>query len=361
MRSGRPSKSSPRNRQRVMLGLHIVKKSLKLSDRYYVYAWRGGPCIHRQDGAYPTFTPELMKKRDLAINPAAKFVPAYSFDALMDRYEAATEFTSLAPSTQKEYKRLMVKLSAEFGSLPTQSFQLRELRGDILAYRDRYAETPRTADALVTMLATILSWAVNRGEITVNPATNVKKLHSVNRADLIWEDTHWNQIKKAELPSHVYQVLEFLSLVGTRLGDALSMTWKAVTESCIEYSPSKGKRHDARAVVPLYGTLAAWLKNNRPADAKDDDHILLNSRGLPWTEDGFESSYRKKRPESFDRTLHDLKGTFVTMLLMAGATDTEAAMAVGWTNKRIEDIRKRYVDEKKVLRNLKARLEGMAV
>ena len=340
----------------MVLGLHIVKKKLKLFDRYYVYAWRGGPCIHTQDRSYPALTPELLHKHRLAVRPAQNQVPAYTFHALLDRYELSPEFTSLAPSTKQEYRRLLAPIAAEFGSLPYRSFELPELKGEIHNYRDRFVETPRKADALVTMLATVLSWAVKRGELTHNPAANIGKLHRSNRSDLIWESRHWLQIQEAKLPPHIQKVIDFLGLVGLRLGDAIQITWDAVQEHSIEYAPRKGKRHNARASVPLYNELQAWIDHHRPQHPQHPPHILLTSRGTPWTEDGFEASYRKVRPKGFDRTLHDLRGTFATRILMAGGTDTDAAMALGWSTKRVEDIRRRYVNEQRILRNLGAKL-----
>ena len=59
--------------------------------------------------------------------------------------------------------------------------------------------------------------------------------------------------------------------------------------------------------------------------------ILTNSRGLPWTPDGFRTSWGKatKAAGITGRTFHDLRGTAVTRLAIAGATEAETATITG--------------------------------
>jgi hypothetical protein len=54
--------------------------------------------------------------------------------------------------------------------------------------------------------------------------------------------------------------------------------------------------------------------------------------------------------------IHDLRGTFVNWLAMRGLTDDEIARIVGWTAKRIGQIRGRYIDEARVVISLVERL-----
>jgi len=62
--------------------------------------------------------------------------------------------------------------------------------------------------------------------------------------------------------------------------------------------------------------------------------------------------------EGFDRTIHDLRGTYATWLAMRGLADEEIARVIGWTAKRIGEIRARHVDEARVLVSLIDRLSG---
>lgn len=62
-----------------------------------------------------------------------------------------------------------------------------------------------------------------------------------------------------------------------------------------------------------------------------DEHILLNSDGKPWTEDGFRSSWAKACDKAGIEgvTFHDLRGTFVTWAARAGAEAPEIADITG--------------------------------
>lgn len=61
--------------------------------------------------------------------------------------------------------------------------------------------------------------------------------------------------------------------------------------------------------------------------------------GNPWTEDGFRASWGKvKRDDAkiVSRTFHDLRGAAVTMLAMAGCSETEIATISGHS---LKDVR----------------------
>lgn len=68
--------------------------------------------------------------------------------------------------------------------------------------------------------------------------------------------------------------------------------------------------------------------------------ILTNSRGLPWTEDGFRSSWDKafKKAKLGDLHFHDLRGTAVTRLALVGCTVPEIASFTGHSMDTVQQI-----------------------
>jgi integrase len=68
--------------------------------------------------------------------------------------------------------------------------------------------------------------------------------------------------------------------------------------------------------------------------------ILTNTRGQPWTSDGFRTSWRKAcdRAGINDLTFHDLRGTAVLRLAIAGATVPQIAAVTGHSLKDVEAI-----------------------
>lgn len=213
-------------------------------------------------------------------------------------------------------------------------------------WRDEMADTPRAADRCVGMLSTVLAWAEDREMIARNPAFRIGKLHKVNRADLIWEDHHWNAVK--DVPGHIRRVLTLGSLTGLRIADLLALAWEDVHQGYIALTTRKT---GGDAVIPLHEDLMRFLTG------PGRGIILRNSHGEPWTPDGWQSSWRTARPEGFDRKVHDLRGTFATRMMIAGFTDTEIAMVMGWRAERIAAIRMRYVDRSRVARAMAERLK----
>jgi len=145
--------------------------------------------------------------------------------------------------------------------------------------------------------------------------------------------------------------IRLASLTGLRLGDLVKQEWSQVFEKQITIAKT-GKR-GGRAVIPIFPDLEALLDE---IGRKDKGTVLLNSRGRKWTESGLESSWQKKKPIGFDRTFHDLRGTFVTFLAVKGLTDEQIARVVGWTAQKVAEIRARYVDEARVVVSLVERL-----
>jgi integrase len=323
---------------RTISGLHIVRKRLAGGDRYYVYAWRGGPLIHTQDRVRPAITPALLAKAGTLSGKTQ----AHTLDSIINQYRASPEFEGKASATQREYRHRLDQISAKFGKVPTRLIP--KLRGEVIKWRDELAETPRAADRCVGMLQTVLTWAEDRELIERNPLARITKLHRVNRADLIWEPHHWQAVDDA--PGHIKRVLLLGSLTGLRIGDLLALAWEDVQPGFIALRTAKT---GADAIIPLHPDLARFLTG--PGQGV----ILRNSLGNPWTPDGWQSSWRKAQPQGFDRHVHDLRGTFATRLMIAGFSDTEIAMVMGWRAERIAAIRLRYVDRGRVARALAER------
>ena len=68
--------------------------------------------------------------------------------------------------------------------------------------------------------------------------------------------------------------------------------------------------------------------------------ILVNSDGEPWTSDGFRSSWRKACAAAgiVGVTFNDLRGTAVTRLALAEATEAEIATITGHSLRDVRSI-----------------------
>jgi len=331
-------------------GLAVVGK--RLADgrlRYYVYATRGGPLIHTQDRVRPRITPELIAKAERATGKVAKD----NLDRVIDLYRESPEFAAKADKTQDDYRQRLNQCSVQFGRVPLRL--VAELGPEVIKWRDGMASTPRAADRCVGMLHTVIRWGKQRGHIRGdNPAADVGKLHRVNRADLIWEPRHWAAIEALDekgapkVPGHIRRALTLGSLTGLRIGDLLRLAWEDVRDGYIALVTEKT---GGEAIIPLHTDLARFLTG--PGRGP----ILRNTLGEPWTLEGWKSAWGRAKPQGFDRKVHDLRGTFATRLMIAGFSDAEIAVWMGWRAERIAGLRARYVDRARVARAMAARVK----
>jgi integrase len=312
----------------------VRKKLANGNDRWFVYAYRGGPRIHAQDGRKPAITPDLL---DAAYAARRVRGDPDGFDRIINLYRDSPDFAKLKPGTQRDYRIWLDRISQKWGMAPARLFNAPDARATLVAWRDSMAGTPRAADRAIGTLAIVLGWAYDRGLVSQNAAKGIKHLHKTNRADLIWEPRHWEAV--AEVPTHIRRVLVLASLTGLRQGDLLNLRWEQVKPNYIAMTTAKT---GGEAVIPMHDELAQALMG------PGKGHVLRNSRAEPWTSSGFQSSWRKAMPEGFDRKFHDLRGTFVTRLAIAGFADNEIADVIGWTAERVASIRARYVDRARV-------------
>lgn len=336
-----------------MSGVHVIRKQLKGGARWYVYAYRGGPQIHVCDGPRPVITRDL-----LALALAATQTPTHSDNiaTLIREYENSPEYLKRRESTRKNYDALLRRIHARFGDTPLEIFEDRRIRRKVLEWRDSFADTPRTADALVGMLSTLLGFGVERAILAINAAAAIPKLHHATRSELIWEESHYRQwlsnFKKArKVHRPLWDAIQFARMTGFRLSDLVKVTWADVGEHSIVITTQK---RQGRAAVPIVPELRKWL-DRRPHRAGP---LLLSTNGKQWTPDGLKTAFQRHKPKDFDRRLHDLRGSFVTWLATKGLTDSEIARCVGWTAERIGEIRARYVDDARVVIEMSRRLAG---
>jgi integrase len=298
----------------------------------------------------PVITPAIIAEALKARGPRAA---VDTLDHILNLYRSSPEFERLADSTKRDYRLWLDRISAKFGTAPIAVFEDQRMRREIIEWRNEWADKPRTADKASVTMATVLGWAQEQGIISVNIAARIRQLHSVNKADQVWTDSHWKAIRAVkDYPAHLDRALRLASLTGLRLGDLVHLTWQDVGEKAIILTTRKRK---GRAIIPILPDLRKLLDEIGPQKTGE---VLRNSRGKPWTESGLGSVFQKTKPEGFDRTIHDLRGTYATWLAMRGLTDEEIARIIGWTAKRIGEIRARYVDEARVLVSLVDRLTG---
>ena len=326
-------------RAKLLPGLAVATKRLADgSTRKYYYAWRGGPLLKGADGiplqpGEPDFIVAYTKAHEDRKKPSVG-----TMMALIADFKASSEFTGCADRTRKDYMRFLKMIENQFGDMPITLLKKPKTRGRFKKWRDSLAASPRQADYAWGTLARVLAVAKDHGTISVNVCERGGRLYSVDRAEVIWLPEHVQAFNA--VASEPLRFALLLALwTAQRQGDLIQMTWLQYDGSHIRLKQNKT---GARVAVPVGAELKAALDARKPEKA--DGPILRNSRGQPWTADGFKTSWGKATVKAglVGLRFHDLRGTAVTELSLAGCTNYEIASITGHSEKEVDRIIKAY-------------------
>jgi integrase len=310
---------------------------VRAKGRTYYYAWRGGPRLVGEPGS-PEFIASYHEAHENHRRPDGN-----RFRALVTAFKASADYRNLAYTTKVQWSRWIDRIADHFGELRIAQFDRPEkIRPFIRKWRNKYAETPRTADYGMQVLSRVLSHAVDPlGKIAGNPCEGIKQLYSGDRSEIIWTDADIAQLKATCSPD-IAQAVDLAAHTGLRLGDLLRLSWSHVGEVAIVLptGKSKGRRE---AYIPLY----AALRDVLASIPKRSTTILTNSRCRPWTTDGFGSSFNKAKIAAgladADLHFHDLRGTAATRFYVADLEERVIAEIMGWEEEHVARIIRRYV------------------
>jgi integrase len=298
--------------------LHVRKKLADGEVRDYWYAWRGGPRLEGHPGA-----PEFIASYNAAV--ASRKRPSNKdLSSLLDAYQDSEAYCCLSPKSKKDYSRILASIRERFGDCPIGLLDDRRVRGDFLAWRDEIAKSsPRQADYIITVFARALSWALDREMISVNLLERPGRVWSGSRAEKVWSNADEERFLEVASPQMALALMLGL-WTGQRQGDLLRLTWKAYDGQFIRLRQSKT---DVHVTVPVGKPLKAILDTT----SRLSPFIISSEDDRPYTSDGFRASWRKTcdRAGVKGLTFHDLRGTAVSRLASAGATEMEIAAITG--------------------------------
>ena len=314
-------------------GLTKIKKTLASGKTiYYCYAWRKGPLLRAADGAplqpyEAALQAAFDAAHDLRRNPQPE-----TLHGLITAFRGSADFGTRSSSTRSEYSRYLDIIRDKFGGLTFSELETLVTRGKFKTWRDAMADTPRKADFAWTVLARVLSFGKDRGLLSRNIAERGGRLYRADRRERIWTDDDiaaFNAVASPELRLALLVAL----WTGQRKGDLLSLTWAAFDGGGFRIKQSKTGR---RVLIPASEAVRSALG----ACARRSPKILCNMRGKPWTDAGFASSWRKAclAAEIKGLTFHDLRGTTVTRLALAGCSIAEIGAITGHSPKDIDAI-----------------------
>jgi len=324
-------------------GINTTRK--RLADgtvRVYRYHRGSGALLPGEPGS-----PEFLT----AYAEADRSQPKHTgtINELIRDYLLSVRFGKKAPSTQREYKRMLSKLETKFGTLPIRALASPKVRGVFNAYHEEIGrDTPREADNRLTVLSAVFTHAtVKTGKIARNPLEKFERLHSGDRSEMIWTEAPIRQFM-AKAPVELQRALILAMHTGQRYGDLIKMRWSDYDGAAISLRQNKTKR-------PVLVPCTAALRRMLNATPRTCAFILARPDGRPWHTEKDDKALSKAwrdhmvacglyHDSAADRLeLRDLRGTAVTMLSEAGCTVPQIVAITGHTMQSAHRILERYL------------------
>ena len=329
-------------RKQMLTRLKHIKTTKKLlsdgSQVTYYYHRLTGKRIHGEPA-----TPEFIENYTLA-SQSDKGIQVGTLSALIEDYKNSQAFANLSAKTVKDYDTYLYKIQQQFGTMSLKVLEDPRIRKDLLKWRDEIGKTSlRQADYAWSVFRRVVQFGVHNGEINQNHLSRPGRLYKADRTDKIWlpDDVgRFLKIANNELRNSLILALH----TGQRKGDLIKLSWTHYDGSTLTLRQSKTKR---KVCIPVTST----LKNVLDSMPRIATTILTNTRGLPWTADGFGTSWGKcaKKAGIIDLTFHDLRGTAVTILAEQGSSHLEIASITGHSLKYVECILDTYASRTKTL------------
>lgn len=321
-------------------GINTVRK--RLADgtvRLYYYHRATGLPLSGKPGS-----PEFIRDYGLAEKTMQDRL-AGTLNGLIRDYTLSPEFEKLRESTRKEYRRMLNKAEAKFGTMPLAALEDSRVRQDFMTWRAAVSRESgdREADNRLSVISAMLTWAKENGQVFSNHIAGFRRLHSADRSDLIWLPEHITAFMAAA-PIELQRALILALHTGQRQGDLLRLTWGNYNGSLITLRQGKT---DRKVEIPCTKALRRMLdKMDRSAAV-----VLATKTGRPWKPRYFKAQWEaaSKKAGITELHFHDLRGTAVTMLAEAGCTTPQIAAITGHSLKTVTTILDKYLARTRVL------------
>lgn len=313
-------------------------QAVKQGDRVWYYFRASGV---RQKLPGDPSSPEFQARyRELLQTVSVMRTPASvgSIEALIADYKRSPEYADkLSPKTRISYARELDRLSI-VGKYRASDLK----RVHFLKMRDALADRPRTADLFIQVTRRLLSWAVDRGYLEVNPLLRVSLINEPE-SHLPWTEAQCQAFEDSKPPRALMTAYMLGRYTGQRRGDVLQMTRAAYDGAGIELVQGKT---DAVLWIPAHDRLRAYLDNLN----LEVGLFVISRRGTAWSEDGFTHAFGDwlKRIGLQGMTFHGLRHTAAVALAEAGCSEREIQSITGHKTTAMVSTYVKMANQKKI-------------
>ncbi|MFZ3120049.1 MAG: tyrosine-type recombinase/integrase [Variovorax sp.] len=249
---------------------------------------------------------------------------AGTINELWRAYQTMPQWKRLGERTKLDYAEYSVKLLEVMGKVSARMIR----PADIARYlRVERAEAPVRANREIALLSNLMTVAVERGDIDVNPCKQVKRNLERPRTEapepetfaafISWLNTQGPQRKV------IAMMAEFAAMAGSRRIEFLHLTLPQIDSQAQTIRLMRAKQHggavrvESVSITERMGDLVRRLRAlPRPDECL---HVFTTRDGNPYTDDGFASTWQRAMakaladgviPRRF--TFHDLRAYYTT-------------------------------------------------
>lgn len=262
----------------VKIELPYLWKATAKGHTYYYYRRDGervpikddqGKRLSPEDPGFATAYDDIHRSFEAAgPSPTA----AGTLAALIIEFRNSSMFNQLSPRSRKDYGQYLDLLRENYGDLKVKTMP----RPFVFRLREKYADTPRKANYLISVLRRLMQFAVNQGYRKDNPAAKPERLKE-GPGHRPWEEYEIAAFRKhfAE-PSFERAAFELMLNTGQRGGDVAGMQRRHRFQGGISVAQDKtGERLIIPEALDLTEVLDPYISGH------DGLMLLVTKTGRP--------------------------------------------------------------------------------
>lgn len=282
----------------------------------------------------------LEKEREIAHGTMA---------ALVEAYKASSDYRKRAAKTRKDYMRYLDYYAENFGDLPVSEID----REFVLELRDKFQDTPRTADYMIAILRRILNFAVDRHKtfgLKLNPALRPGRLHETEGYQP-WPDALIAAFRQKAYPE-LRWLMEMGLYTGQRGEDCVPMLWSHYEAGMIAVAQQKG---GARLMITAHRDLRTVL-GEMPRRAA----VILTTRtGRPWKLDHMRHEINETVAACGfpGYSFHGLRKNAARNMAEAGCSEKEIASVTGHKTLAMVQLYTKEAEQQRLAKSAVRKLE----
>jgi integrase len=297
---------------------YLRHKKAKGRDYWYFDAGKGPdgkreliPLPHIKD---PSFGGALVRAEATRTNRKNR-QGILTLEGLIRLYEKSPEFRGLSEASKISYTRYLSRANTLMRSKNGKSFPARLVeRRDIIALRDKLADTPGAANQAVRAMGALYAWAIDNEKVKDNPVERIKKFKAKPHEP--WPDA---LVEEALADPQVGMAVALFYFTGQRINEIVKMSWRDIGGGSMAVYAQKQKNHIRVAILPE-------LQSMLDAQEKTSVTILTNANGQPWTQSGLRQKLQDWAKARGHKVVpHGLRKNAVNSLLEAGCTIAEVS------------------------------------